>query len=57
MIRACSWCAKEGKPGFLGEVEPYEDTRVSHGMCAAHEVEWQAQAAALPDRRAAKTVA
>ena len=26
----CSWCKKD-----LGEKAPYEDNRVSHGICAA----------------------
>jgi hypothetical protein len=53
----CAWCRNAGQPSFLRETEPYTDDRISHGMCAAHEVEWRAQAAALPDRRAVKTVA
>ena len=30
MIGVCSWCGKT-----LGEKEPYEDTRITHGICAA----------------------
>lgn len=28
MIRVCAWCKKE-----LGEKEPLEDKRITHGMC------------------------
>ena len=28
MIRWCSWCDKK-----LGEIEPLEDKRITHGIC------------------------
>lgn len=54
MIVVCAWCAREGKPSFQHEKEPYEDTQVSHGMCPIHEIEWRAQADQRRARRAAR---
>lgn len=28
MIKICAWCKEE-----VGEVEPFDDKRVTHGMC------------------------
>lgn len=32
----CAWCQREGKPGFIREVHPTVDQRVSHGICPSH---------------------
>ncbi|CAI4034102.1 hypothetical protein DNFV4_04546 [Nitrospira tepida] len=32
----CAWCQREGKPGFIREIHPTVDQRVSHGICQAH---------------------
>lgn len=53
MIVVCAWCAKLGLPSFQHEKEPYEDTRISHGMCPTHEEEWRVQASELKARRLA----
>jgi len=36
MISVCANCLQEGKPAVMGEKEPFEDRRESHGICAAH---------------------
>ncbi len=33
----CAWCRTEGKPGFLREVTPLEDTGETHGICREHQ--------------------
>jgi hypothetical protein len=33
----CAYCASEGKPALMGEREPLDDPRVTHGICAAHQ--------------------
>lgn len=33
----CAWCEREGRPAFIGEKAPFEDTTVTHGICADHE--------------------
>ncbi len=43
MLVVCSWCQRQGLPTFLREVEPYSDTRLSHGICALHAEAWRAQ--------------
>jgi hypothetical protein len=41
----CSWCLQEGREGFIGEKEPMDDVRETHGICAAHQcsvlAEWE----------------
>jgi len=32
----CSLCEREGKPGYLGEREPFDNSAVTHGLCAPH---------------------
>jgi len=32
----CAWCLKEGKLGFMGEMDPKDDPTVSHGICPEH---------------------
>jgi hypothetical protein len=32
----CAWCRREGKPGYLGMLEPLENPAVTHGVCARH---------------------
>lgn len=36
MIRMCAWCTSEGKEGFLGVSEPYDDPGTTHGICDSH---------------------
>jgi len=44
----CGSCAKQGRPSFLAEVEPYADLRVLDGICSAlHVEEVQARLRAL----------
>ena len=42
----CSWCRKEGKPELVGEKDPLDDARETHGICLVHrhdvEVRWRA---------------
>ena len=44
MSRVCSWCNKH-----LGEVEPKEDVRITHGICEScseqfkNELKWRAE--------------
>jgi len=33
----CAWCRREGKRGYLGMREPFEDPRLTHGICADHQ--------------------
>ena len=32
----CSLCEREGRPGSLGEREPFDNPAVTHGLCAPH---------------------
>jgi hypothetical protein len=32
----CAWCRQEGKPGYLGMIEPLENPALTHGICADH---------------------
>ena len=32
----CAWCRQEGKPGYLGMLEPLENPELTHGICAEH---------------------
>jgi hypothetical protein len=32
----CAWCHRDGKPAYLGEREPLENPRPTHGVCATH---------------------
>jgi hypothetical protein len=32
----CAWCQREGGPAFLGEREPFDDERETHGVCRRH---------------------
>jgi hypothetical protein len=32
----CAWCKHEGRSGFLGECEPFDDVSETHGICARH---------------------
>jgi len=47
----CSWCRKEGQIGLVGEKDPLEDRRETHGICLAHyetaRIEWRAASRAL----------
>ncbi len=31
------YCATEGKPTLIGEKEPFDDPRLTHGICAEHQ--------------------
>ena len=33
----CAYCAAEGKPALIGEKEPLDDPRETHGICTAHQ--------------------
>ncbi len=33
----CVYSATEGKPALISEIEPLDDLRVTHGICAAHQ--------------------
>jgi hypothetical protein len=43
VIVLCAWCLEADRPAFLREIEPYSDTRLSHGICALHAEEWRAR--------------
>jgi hypothetical protein len=32
----CAWCRHEGKPGYLGEREPFDNPAPTHGVCFRH---------------------
>src|SRR5437879_7409265 len=32
----CAWCQRDGGPSFLGEREPFDDERETHGVCRRH---------------------
>jgi len=32
----CAWCRDEGKPGYLGEREPFDNPAPTHGVCLRH---------------------
>src|SRR2546422_1020840 len=32
----CAWCRHEGKPGYLGEREPFDNPAPTHGVCLRH---------------------
>jgi hypothetical protein len=32
----CAASQSEGKPGYLGEREPYDNPATTHGLCARH---------------------
>ena len=32
----CAWCRAEGKPGYLGEREPFDNPAPTHGVCLRH---------------------
>lgn len=32
----CASCEREGRPGYLGEREPYDNPATTHGLCARH---------------------
>jgi hypothetical protein len=36
MRAICAWCIAEGRPGDLGEREPFDDTSETHGLCPTH---------------------
>jgi len=48
----CAWCRKEGKPDLMGEKEPLEDQRETHGLCPEHRLQVEEELAAY--RRAAE---
>ena len=35
----CAWCRQEGRSGDLGEREPFDDPRETHGVCDRHQQE------------------
>lgn len=35
----CAWCRQEGRNGDLGEREPLDDPRETHGICDRHQQE------------------
>lgn len=43
----CAWCVQKGLPGDLGEQAPFDNPRISHGMCDGHLVELRAELARL----------
>lgn len=57
----CSWCRQEGGTGLVGEKDPVEDRRETHGICRVHletvQAQWRAAgrvlAAAKPVGQAA----
>ena len=43
----CAACEREGKPSYLGEREPYDNSAATHGMCSRHK---ELALEALPSR-------
>ena len=37
MRRYCAWCEGEGTAELLGEKEPLDDQRETHGICDMHQ--------------------
>jgi hypothetical protein len=35
----CAACEREGKPGYLGECEPYDNPATTHGICSRHKAQ------------------
>ena len=35
----CASCQREGKPGYLGECEPFDNPATTHGLCSRHQEE------------------
>ena len=35
----CAWCRREGQSGYLGEREPLENPRPTHGICVHHKAQ------------------
>ena len=33
----CAACEQEGKSGYLGELEPYDNPATTHGICSRHQ--------------------
>ena len=36
MYIVCSWCRRDGQIGIVGEKDPLEDRRETHGICLDH---------------------
>lgn len=43
MISVCANCLQEGKPAIIGEKEPLDDRRETHGICPAHVAAYMAE--------------
>ena len=35
----CASCQREGKAGYLGECEPFDNPATTHGLCSRHQEE------------------
>lgn len=35
----CAWCSREGRSGYLGDCEPFDNPEQTHGICEAHKAE------------------
>jgi hypothetical protein len=35
----CAWCCREGRPAYLGEREPLDNSEPTHGVCADHKAQ------------------
>ena len=43
MRAICAWCKAQGRPGDLGEREPFDDPSETHGLCPDHLAQFLAQ--------------
>lgn len=43
MRAICAWCKAQGRPGDLGEREPFDDPSETHGLCPDHMAQLLAQ--------------
>jgi hypothetical protein len=44
----CSSCENESGPAFMGEQEPLDDSRITHGLCPEHQERLRQEIEAIP---------
>jgi CheY-like chemotaxis protein len=46
----CAWCERDGRPGFLREQPPLEDSATTYGICERHAADVRASLRKSPER-------
>jgi CheY-like chemotaxis protein len=46
----CAWCERDGRPGFLREQPPLEDSATTYGICDRHAADVRASLRKSPER-------